>query len=114
MRSDESQKFANATWLWIGSPLSKTLNNVLATNLFEPDFLLVDDLHDFHVFECSLHHAGGLSRATTSEKHDGLGGPMPRSALSDSNTTGRSAVDLLDPLQRAGYDAKRIISAHRA
>lgn len=37
----EAAKFADATWLWIGSPISHAFSNVLATNLAQPDYVLL-------------------------------------------------------------------------
>jgi YidC/Oxa1 family membrane protein insertase len=37
----ESAKFADATWLWIGSPLSQSLSHVMATSLAKPDYILL-------------------------------------------------------------------------
>ena len=36
-----NDQFKGATWLWIGSPLSHQYTHILATNLFQPDMVLL-------------------------------------------------------------------------
>jgi YidC/Oxa1 family membrane protein insertase len=39
--SQEGAKFAEATWLWIGAPISQQFNHILATSLAKPDYALL-------------------------------------------------------------------------
>ena len=36
-----NEQFKQATWAWIGSPISHQFSNILATNLFQPDKVLL-------------------------------------------------------------------------
>ena len=37
----EKETFGNATWLWIGAPISKQFSHIMATSLAQPDYLLL-------------------------------------------------------------------------
>lgn len=38
---NEAAKFASASWLWIGSPLSQNFSHIMATSLAKPDYILL-------------------------------------------------------------------------